>query len=1273
MGDQTMPTDPGRRARLEAAMAEYLLAADAGAAPGREEFLARHPELRAELEAFLADQSAVGHLVREAAPVDPGATAAWESGAAPVGPTTEPGGEGLGRGEAVRYFGDYEVRRELGRGGMGIVYEARQVSLNRPVALKMLRAGLLADADELRRFKNEAEAAATLDHPGIVPVHEVGEHEGQRYFSMKLVEGGSLVPLLPQYQDDPRAAARLVMEAAEAVAHAHARGILHRDLKPANVLVDDAGHPHVTDFGLAKRVDDVDGEQTASGAILGTPAYMSPEQASGRRGSITTATDVYGLGAILYALLTGRAPFGGESVVETLEAVRERAPEPPTRVNAKAPRDLETICLKCLAKEPRRRYATAQAVADDLRAWLESRPIAARRVGVGERAWLWCKRRPAVAALSGATVLAIVGGAGATIAVQARGAADLRRQLDATRVAEAEANRWLDRAMEAIRDYHSGFAADAITGETVPREVRERLLARPLEFYDRLTGELAAKEAPSDRERFLLAQGRFELCRLLLALGRGEAARREGDGAVAAYASLADDHPEEPAIRDLLARTLNASAAAREQLGDLEGGRVELERALAIGEALLAESPEERNALDSTAHTLMNLGLFYQKVGDSRAAAARLTQSVGYLERLVARWPDQVEYVKALASASKNLGVCLSEAGADAGARAPLERAVGDYERLIATGRGGEEAEAALAMARMNLGVLRLRSGEEAAARELLEAAARGYEGLASRRPGVPMYRVSLGLCLMNLGPLRQESEAALADLRRGVELFESLNKAGADHREDLGGCLANLATVERRRGRLEEARGYAERAVATFAEAGVGRPATASRAREMALMRTTLGTTLLELGELGGARREYEAAIGLLDAWRGAGPGLARELAEALETHAVILANSGDLAGARSGFARLASEHEGLLAAEPDRIGYRVGLAHAWMNLGAVCRALGELDASESATGRAAAEYEALAASQPEVAEHRNALAMCLSNLGTSRWDRGDKAAAVGLFERSIAALEGVVARWPDAAEYRSSLALSRLNLGRTLTDEPGRAGEACRVLERALEEYEGLAAARPEAFEYRLGVARARSNLGRALAAAGDAAGAAASTRKAIAAFEALAARQPGVVMHVLEVCGCEQRLGEALEATGDPTGTREAYDRALARYEALLASRGLAGDRALQIRYRAACVAALAGRPAGSEEDAARGRYRERARAWLEAELGEWERVVEQGGAEGRAAAGRMLRHWQGDADLAGVRGEGIEALPGSEREGWRALWGRVEEVRGIADSG
>jgi len=317
-------------------------------------------------------------------------------------------GDPLAPDVRTRHFGDYELIRELGRGGMGVVYEARQISLNRPVALKMIRSAALASDDELRRFRNEAEVVAQLDHPNIVPIFEVGRYEDQQYFSMKLVAGGGLDQRLQEYVAEPRRAARLVAVTAAAIHHAHQRGILHRDLKPANIVVDADGQPHVTDFGLSKRVEG-DSELTQSGAILGTPAYMAPEQASGRRSSVTTATDIYGLGAVLYALLTGRGPFGGTTVLETLDRVRERAPEPPHLLNPRVPRDLEVICLKCLAKAPARRYTTADDLAADLDRFLAGEPIRARPTPFWERAAKWARRRPAAAAFIVAVVVAAVG------------------------------------------------------------------------------------------------------------------------------------------------------------------------------------------------------------------------------------------------------------------------------------------------------------------------------------------------------------------------------------------------------------------------------------------------------------------------------------------------------------------------------------------------------------------------------------------------------------------------------------------------------------------------------------------------------------------------------------------------------------------------------------------------------------------------------------------------------------------------------------------------
>jgi tetratricopeptide (TPR) repeat protein/predicted Ser/Thr protein kinase len=487
----------------------------------------------------------------------------------------------------------YEVLEELGHGGMAVVYMARQQSLNRLVALKVVRAGAWSSEAERQRFRNEAEIVAQLDHPHVVPVHEVGERDGHLYFSMRLVEGGSLAEHLGRFTIDPRSAAQLLAEVARAVHHAHQRGVLHRDLKPSNILLDAEGRPHVTDFGLAKRIAG-DSELTQSGALVGTPSYMAPEQASGARAALTTATDVHGLGAVLYALLTGRPPFQAATALDTLLLVREREPVPPRALNARVDRDLETISLKCLQKEPRRRYGSAEALADDLERWLAGESIAARPISRPARLWRWCRRNPVVASLTAATAAVLVLVAAVLAASTLLLWQENRRTKAALKLAQWNWQTLHENQVEwiASRQRHQVLvqktveALDQILTEVDGPEVSgvarsRQTVAASHRFYDEIL-----RDEPGDLQTL---QSLAWACVRLgnIHAGRGELAEAKdayskSTELFARIATLGTTHPQAPHSKstELLARFAdkNEQSLSRHQPFDPPAERPELER-----------------------------------------------------------------------------------------------------------------------------------------------------------------------------------------------------------------------------------------------------------------------------------------------------------------------------------------------------------------------------------------------------------------------------------------------------------------------------------------------------------------------------------------------------------------------------------------------------------------------------------------------------------------------------------------------------------------------
>jgi hypothetical protein len=379
----------------------------------------------------------------------------------------------------------YEIVGELGRGGMGVVYKARQVGLNRPCALKMILSGGHAGADDLQRFRTESEAIARLQHPNIVAVYEVGQHNGKPFFSLEFCAGGNLDRKLAGSPSEPTEAAALVRTLALAIQAAHEANVIHRDLKPANVLLTADGTPKITDFGLAKKLDD-ESRQTQTGAIMGTPSYMAPEQAEGSK-AVGPLADVYALGAILYEMLTGRPPFKAATSFDTITQVVSDDPIPPSRLRSATPRDLETICLKCLHKDPAKRYASAQALADDLGRFLDGKPVLARPISPLARAWRWCRRNRAVASsLAGVflilAVATVVSLSAAASARHEKGRADEKALLAADN--EAKAKKSAGRAI-ASENRAKKSAAEARTNEARANDRLVRLhVATALHLVD---------------------------------------------------------------------------------------------------------------------------------------------------------------------------------------------------------------------------------------------------------------------------------------------------------------------------------------------------------------------------------------------------------------------------------------------------------------------------------------------------------------------------------------------------------------------------------------------------------------------------------------------------------------------------------------------------------------------------------------------------------------------------------------------------------------------
>jgi tetratricopeptide (TPR) repeat protein len=698
----------------------------------------------------------------------------------------------------------YEVLSELGRGGMGVVYKARQKSLNRLVALKVILGAGHAGSDQLSRFRAEATTAAQLQHPNIVQVFEIGEHDGQPYFSLELVEGGSLADRLKGEPQPPRDAAELVRTIALAVHHAHERGVVHRDLKPANILLSSKFQvpsskseanlelgtwnlePKVADFGLAKQ-QSVASHLTQSGAILGTPSYMAPEQAAGDGKAVGPATDVYALGAILYEALTGRPPFRAASAMDTVMQVLKEDPVPPSRLQPKLPRDIETICLKCLAKNPEQRYASAAALADDLGRFLAGELILARPAAPWAKAWKWSRRHPARAAVLFilAVPLPVLSAVMVYLWADARAA---RKAAEADRSAALEARDQADRERELAQGYLKNAlgvmekVVDRVGDGPLSRvpeaqEERTALLADAVAFYE----SLLRLDSTDPSVRFDTAQTYHRVSRLANLAGRVEQAEAAAKSAIQLLTDLVNQHPDRRDYQNELARVHMFLGHARLLTGDNEGAVAAYREGAEVADALLARSPPDPA---------------YQ------ATAAECQRSLGYYHMVARPVESEKHFKRAL-----ELAEAAFAARADMEHRALLASVLGAYGQFLVLGRAPRlnEAKKLLdrgvelldpasgppppgGMARMNYDQARLTTrfalaliyvqSDQTKAEALAREAAREYEDMLTGQPRAFPYRIQAVQAYALLAQLTRHpggnAEAARAS-GRAIELLDGI------------------------------------------------------------------------------------------------------------------------------------------------------------------------------------------------------------------------------------------------------------------------------------------------------------------------------------------------------------------------------------------------------------------------------------------------------------------------------------------------------------------